>query len=303
MIKLIKATTVLLIIGAVFVAATWNSNFRYSVRNWAIHAFMEDLYLFDGADILSDSLAAASIDPDIPVPLNMTDYISFQDDFIGSNIGFMTVANAPLTPVGLDSAYETNIWLYSIGNMDSIRNYPPLPVDTTGGVIAFRIGRADNDSIKLITSVEFIKEDTISGYDSWFYTRLYLPDTTEFEFKVGVFEKNAGIGNDPASGIYFQNVDGSNKIIFATNRAGSMDSVTAVANFASGTWYEFAFHTNGSGSVTAYVNRVALTTITKFIPRTANLCVGIIAKTGAAYAATARRQIGTDRFSYIQERH
>lgn len=305
MIKLIKATTVLMIIGSVFVAATWNTNFRYSIRNWAIQAFMEDLYLYNGADILSDSLSSASTDPDIPVPLNMTDYISFEDDFIALSIGPMSAAtNGPITPIaGKDSAYALTTWLYGIDAYDSVVTYPPIPVDTTGGVIALRIGRADNDSVKLITASEFVKVDTIGGLKAWYYCRLYVPDTTQFEFRVGLFEKNMAVTGATVSGIYFQNVDESNKVTFVTNRAGSIDSVTAIANISSDTWYELAFYLDGLGTVTGYVNRVALTTISKYVPRTANLAVGFIFKNGAAYAAAARRQIGIDKVSYIQERH
>ena len=160
--------------------------------------------------------------------------------------------------------------------------YKPVVADSSGIVLkAFGI-RADDDSGYVKFSFEPILMDTIGGKESGFFCELSLPDTTQYEVYLGLAEKNIAADNKISNGVYFRMLDATNKMIFATARGGTMDSVTAVANVAASSFYKLAFVANGSGSVTGYVNGVALTTISRYIPRTANLTMFVMVKQGQA---------------------
>jgi hypothetical protein len=201
----------------------------------------------------------------------------------------------------LNSTPRTSMWVILI---DSARSYGPNVVaqviDSAGGYMTLSVGNADDDSVKLYNRREWVKCDTIGAKGTWFEIKLSLPDTTQFEFKIGLAEKNVDMTGTTASGIYFRNVDGSDKVTFVTNRAGSEDSVTAIADFAAGTQYTLAFYANGSGTVTGYVNGTALTAISKFIPRTANLTPVILLKSGAVHTTTTRQVAYVDYIKVVQ---
>lgn len=178
--------------------------------------------------------------------------------------------------------------------------YKPSVSDSAGIVLKALGIRADNDSGFIRFSFEPILSDTVDGKRNGFFVELSLPDTTEYELYVGLAEKNFAADNKIANGIYFRILDATNKMIFTTARGGSMDSVTAVANTAAGTFYKLAFEANGSGSVTAYVNGTALTTISRYIPRTANLTPFIMVKQGAT--VVSRQYVYIKNFGFYKYR-
>jgi len=160
--------------------------------------------------------------------------------------------------------------------------YKPVVADSGGLMLkAFGI-RADDDSGYVKYSFEPILMDTIGGKETGFFAELSFPDTTQYEVYVGLAEKNIAADNKISNGVYFRILDATNKMIFATARGGTMDSVTAVSNTAANTFYKLAFSADGSGTVTGHVNGVALTTISRYIPRTANLTPFIMVKQGQA---------------------
>lgn len=188
----------------------------------------------------------------------------------------------------IDSANTSQVLsAFEILRNDSMQTYPPTISDSAGGVAKIDVGRADDDSITIRGQSEWVLPDTIYGKPTFFWVRLTIPDTTDFEFLVGLCEDGIGIRNATRSGIYFQLLDATNKVILTTNRAGSMDSVTALSNVASGTWYDFMFYADGEGGVYGFVKTsggtaAELTKISKYVPRTANLTPTLVCKQGSA---------------------
>lgn len=182
---------------------------------------------------------------------------------------------------------------------DSTEYKPVIP--DSGGLMLKAFGiRADDDSGYVKYSFEPILMDTIGGKETGFFVELSLPDTTQYEVYVGFAEKNIAADNKISNGVYFRMVDATNKMIFTTARGGTMDSVTAIANTAASTFYKLAFSANGSGTVTGYVNGVALTAISKYIPRTANLTPFIMVKQGQA--VVNRQWVYIKNFGFFQYR-
>ena len=244
-----------------------------------------------GARLLDDYNLSSRATPLLTDPSYVFGFI---DDFIEASINVLTDT---MFTNPLNRTITPSTWVISMGATDSVRTYGPNVttqiVDSVGGYISLSVGGADDDSTLLYGRREWVKLDTIGSKGTWFEIKLSIPDTTQFEFRVGLAERNISMSGYSVSGVWFQNTDGdaTDKVIFMTDRAGSVDSVTAITNFAAATQYTFAFYANGSGTVTGYVDGTALTAISKFIPRTANLTPFILLKAGEAKAARVKAYV------------
>ena len=132
--------------------------------------------------------------------------------------------------------------------------------DADNGVLVITNDSADDDSVfmqwaggagNVIENYKFV-----SGEPLWFKTRFKISDATQSDMIMGlVFKTTTPLAN--TDGVYFTSADGSAAVSLVVNK-NSTATTTSVTTMADDTYVELAFYYNGSDSITAYADGVAV---------------------------------------------
>jgi len=161
--------------------------------------------------------------------------------------------------------------------------------DGDAGLLVLTNAAADNDSLWIQNRVEsFLWE---SDKELWFKCRVNVDDATLADVLVGLWIATATdpVDTPPTDAIFFRKLAAATDIDFVLTKDSTSTAATAIGTMVDGVDIELAFHYDGGGTFTVYIDDSLVLTQTDIsnVPDDEVLTVGFGVQNGSAVSRVA----------------